>query len=166
MLCLSVAASGQYKYETLTTSDGLSQGYIYDILQDRDGFMWFATKDGLNRYDGYTFKVYTHDSYDPHSISNNTIYHLLEDSQGRIWVATDNGLNLYDRSHDNFLRILHDPKDRNSLSGNKIILPIIELEDGRFLVAPHERSLNIISLSDNFPKTDSSHSIIHLPVPI
>lgn len=165
MLCLSVAAFGQYKYEALTTSDGLSQGYIYDILQDKDGFLWFATKDGLNRYDGYTFKVYTHDSYDPHSISNNTIYHLLQDSQGRLWVATDNGLNLYDSSQDRFLRILHDPKNRNSLSGNKIMLPILELEDGRFLVAPQEKSLNLISLPDHFPKTDTAYTITHLPLP-
>ena len=165
MLFLSVTASGQYKYETLTTSDGLSQGYIYDILQDSDGFIWFATKDGLNRYEGYSFKVYTHDSYDPHSLSNNTVYHLLEDSQGRLWVATDQGLNIYDKSQDHFIRIVHDPKNRNSLSGNKISIPVVELEDGRFLVAPHERSLNLISLSDDFPKTDTSFSIIQLPAP-
>ncbi|HEY3386733.1 MAG TPA: two-component regulator propeller domain-containing protein, partial [Saprospiraceae bacterium] len=165
MLCLSVAAYGQYKYETLTTSDGLSQGYIYDILQDKDGFMWFATKDGLNRYDGYTFKVYTHDSYDPHSLSNNTIHHLLEDSQGRIWVATDQGLNIYDRSQDHFIRMVHDPKNRNSLSGNKITTPPVELPDGRFLVAPHEKSLNLISLSDDFPKTDTSFTIVQIPAP-
>jgi signal transduction histidine kinase/DNA-binding response OmpR family regulator/ligand-binding sensor domain-containing protein len=165
MLCLSVAACGQYRYESLTTSDGLSQGYIYDILQDRDGFMWFATKDGLNRYDGYTFKTYTYESSDPYSISNNTIYQLLEDSQGRIWVATDNGLNIYDRKQDHFLRIMHDPKDRNSLSGNKIELPLVELEDGRFLVAPHEKSLNLVSVSDEFPGSDTSVTIVHLPAP-
>lgn len=165
MLCLSVIAFGQYKYETLTTSDGLSQGYIYDIVQDQDGFIWFATKDGLNRYDGYTFKIYTYDSYDPHSISNNTIYHLLEDSHGRLWAATDQGLNIYDRSQDHFIRIVHDPKNRNSLSGIKISMPVVELEDGRFLVAPHEKSLNLISLSDDFPKTDTSFSIIQLPAP-
>ncbi len=127
--------------------------------------MWFATKDGLNRYDGYTFKVYTHDSYDPHSISNNTVYHLLEDSHGRLWVVTDNGLNLYDRINDSFLRILHDPKNRNSLSGNKITRPIVELEDGRFLVAPDENGLNLLSLPDDIPKSDTSVSIIHLPAP-
>jgi signal transduction histidine kinase/DNA-binding response OmpR family regulator/sugar lactone lactonase YvrE len=165
MLCLSVAAAGQYRYETLTTSDGLSQGYIYDILQDRDGFMWFATKDGLNRYDGYTFKTYTYESADPYSISNNTIYQLHEDSRGRIWIATDNGLNLYDRSRDHFHRIMHDPENRNSLSGNKISLPIVELEDGRFLVAPHEKSLNLVSVSDDFLASDTSVTIVHLPAP-
>lgn len=165
MLCLSVNAFGQYKYETISTSDGLSQGYIYDILQDKDGFMWFATKDGLNRYDGYTVKTYTYDSYDPHSISNNTIYHLLEDSQGRLWVATDNGLNIYNRMQDNFLRILHDPKNRNSLSGNKIEMPVIELKDGRFLVAPSEKSLSLISIPDGIPISDSLLNIVHLPAP-
>ena len=76
----SLPVSGQLNYTALTTSYGLSQGYVYDILQDRDGFMWFATKDGLNRYDGYSFKVYTYNNYDPYSISNNNVNRLFEDS--------------------------------------------------------------------------------------
>ena len=53
------------RFTHLTTNDGLSQGYVVDILQDRRGFMWFATRDGLNRYDGYTFVVYKHDPRRP-----------------------------------------------------------------------------------------------------
>ncbi len=159
---LELPVKGQLQYEWLTTSNGLSQGYVYDILQDTEGFMWFATKDGLNKYDGYNFKVYTYDNYNPNSISNNTINHLLEDSKGRLWVATDDGINIYDKNKDNFHRILHDPQNKFSISGNKIELPIIELEDGRFLVFPHEKNLNIITLPDDFPENNNPPSITHI----
>ncbi|QNA44522.1 hybrid sensor histidine kinase/response regulator transcription factor [Lacibacter sediminis] len=164
---LFVSSFGQLKYEELTTSHGLSQGYIYDILQDKDGFLWFGTKDGLNRYDGYSFKVYTYDSYNPNSISNNNINRLFEDSKGRLWVSTDDGLNIYDKRRDHFRRILHNPKNANSLSGNKISLPVpvIELPDGRFLVFPEEKKLNVISLPDDFLEDNSQPVITHLTAP-
>ena len=155
----------QLKYEQLTTSEGLSQGYVYDILQDKDGFMWFGTKDGLNRYDGYSFKVYTYDSYNPYSISNNNVNRLFEDSKGRLWVSTDDGINIYDKTRDRFRRILHNPKNASSLSGNKVFLPVIELPDGRFLVFPQEKSLNVISLPHDFPENNSQPVITHLSAP-
>ncbi|RXK60825.1 hybrid sensor histidine kinase/response regulator [Lacibacter luteus] len=157
--------SGQLKYEQLTTSEGLSQGYVYDILQDKDGFMWFGTKDGLNRYDGYSFKVYTHDSYNPYSISNNNVNRLFEDSKGRLWVLTDDGINIYDKKRDQFRRILHDPKNANSLSGNKVFVPVIELPDGRFLVFPQEKTLNVISLPADFLEKNTQPVITHLSAP-
>lgn len=162
---LTVPAFSQLKYEQLNTSNGLSQGYVYDILQDKDGFMWFGTKDGLNRYDGYSFKVYTYDSYNPNSISNNNINRLFEDSKGRLWVTTDDGINIYDKRRDRFRRILHDPKNDNSISGNKIYLPIIELPDGRFLVFPQEKSLNVLSLPADFLDGNSQLSITQLSAP-
>src|SRR5512139_3118331 len=61
------AGEAALKFTHLTTTHGLSQGYVVDILQDRRGFMWFATRDGLNRYDGYSFVVYKHDPNDPGS---------------------------------------------------------------------------------------------------
>ena len=80
----------------LSTAAGLSQGMIYAMLQDRDDFIWIGTQDGLNRYDGTTFKVFTNDPEDPASISGNTVPLLYEDSKGRIWAASKNsGLNIY-----------------------------------------------------------------------
>jgi signal transduction histidine kinase/DNA-binding response OmpR family regulator/ligand-binding sensor domain-containing protein len=155
----------QLKYDWLTTSQGLSQGYIHDIIQDKDGFMWFGTKDGLNRYDGYSFKEYTYNIYDPNSISNNTVHHLFEDSKGRIWAITDNGLNIYDKNRDNFRRIMHDPKNENSLADDKISLPIIELNDGRFLVMPEEESIHLITLPDDFLAKDLAPEIVRLKTP-
>lgn len=83
--------------DKITIEDGLSQGMIFDILQTRDGFVWVATKDGLNRYDGYNFKVYSNDPFNPYSIADNTVTALFEDSRGWLWVGTQSkGLELFD----------------------------------------------------------------------
>lgn len=152
LICMSIHAHvfGQYIYHSLTPSEGLSQGYVNDILQDRDGFMWFATKDGLNRYDGYQFSTYTHDTYDSTSIGSNTINFIQEDSKGRLWICTDNGLSIYNKLKDSFKRITHDPSNPNSLSGNEIAVPMVALPDGSFLVAAMESALNLVSIPDNF----------------
>lgn len=90
----------------ISVKDGLSQGMINDILKDSDGFMWFATKNGLNRYDGHTFKVFAHDPFDSLSISGDEIACLLEESDNYLWVGTaSHGLNLFDRKREVFYPI-------------------------------------------------------------
>ena len=69
------------KLAHLTTKEGLSQSSVTKILQDRRGFMWFATRDGLNRYDGNAFVVYKHNPNDPWSLSANFVWDLMEDDQ-------------------------------------------------------------------------------------
>ncbi|MBP7408345.1 MAG: hypothetical protein KA941_06255, partial [Flavobacteriales bacterium] len=78
-------------FRTLTIKDGLSQGMVNCITQDHHGFMWFATKDGLNRYDGYSFKVFRHDPLDSTSLNNSFVVSLHEDREGRLWVGTTIG---------------------------------------------------------------------------
>lgn len=164
-MLMSGTAFGQFKYETLSNSDGLSQGYVSDILQDREGFLWFTTKAGLNRYDGYTFKVYMHDAYDVNSISSNETAKLYEDSQGRIWVGTADGLNVYDKTEDRFRRIISDPKNPNTISGNRIINQIVELDAQNFLVYSSEKSYNIITIPPDFFKKNSSPFVTHVEAP-
>jgi len=105
------------KFTHLTTNDGLSQGYVTAILQDRRGFMWFATRDGLNRYDGNTFVVYKNNPNDPTSLSSNFIQALMEDDQGTLWIATNTGVNRFDPTIERFSRYLHDPNNPNSIGG-------------------------------------------------
>jgi ligand-binding sensor domain-containing protein len=163
---LGMLARGQFKYEWLTTSNGLSQGYIYDMIQDRDGFMWFSTKAGLNRYDGYSFKVFAHDAYNPNTISSNVVTKLFEDSKGRLWIGTeDNGLNVYDKTKGIFRRLVNEPNNPNSLSGNRISGNIIELPDGRFLVYASQKSFNVITLPDDFFEKNTAPVIVHIAVP-
>lgn len=111
------ALAADLKFGHLTTKDGLSQGYVTAILQDRRGFMWFATRDGLNRYDGNAFVVYKNDPNDPASLGSNFIQDLIEDDRGYLWIATSTGVNRFDPVTERFTRYLHDPKDPNSLGG-------------------------------------------------
>ena len=87
------------------------------MLQDSRGFMWFGTRDGLNRYDGYTYTIYKNDPANPNSISNNIINDLTEDAEGNIWVGTwGGGLNKFDRNTQRFINFKHDPSNTNTLS--------------------------------------------------
>ena len=107
------------KFEQL--SEGLSEKSVTCMLQDRKGFIWFGTRNGLNRYDGVAFKIYEFIYGDSTSLSGNFINSLVEDSVGNIWVGTmDAGLNLYDRARDIFIRYQPNAGDPNSLSDNWI----------------------------------------------
>lgn len=110
------------KFDHLSTPQGLSQDIVKAILQDHLGFMWFGTEDGLNRYDGYSVKVYKHDPRDSTTVSLNAINDIYEDSRGRLWIGTSNGLNLFDRDRDRFIRFANDPGNVRSLSNNVVSL--------------------------------------------
>lgn len=89
-------SSREVKFKHLNIDDGLSQNAVFAILQDNRGFLWFGTKDGLNRYDGYDFEVYRHNPFDTATLSSNYVTALLEDRNSRIWVGTRNGgLNIF-----------------------------------------------------------------------
>ncbi len=107
----------ELKFTHLTTSDGLSQGYVTAILQDQQGFMWFATRDGLNRYDGNDFVVYKNSPDDSGSLSSNFIQGLMEDDRGYLWLATNTGVDRFDPRTERATRYLHDPKNFNSIGG-------------------------------------------------
>jgi len=89
--------------ERYTIKNGLSQNFIYTIAQDHDGLLWFGTKDGLNCFDGYTFRVFRHRIGDTTSLSSNNIYSLCVDSTGTLWIGTGGGgLNRFDRTSMTF----------------------------------------------------------------
>ena len=104
----------------ITPEQGLSQSYVNCIFQDAQGFMWFGTQDGLNKYDGKKITVYNSDPDDPESLSGNTIVQIIQDKQGRLWIGTENGLNIYTPQTNKFKRFKRDEKQKNSLSNNSI----------------------------------------------
>lgn len=79
-----------------TTDEGLSQNIVYCMLQDKRGFIWAGTDNGLNRFDGYSFKKFFKNNRDTISLSNNAVLSLAEGPDGRIWIGTMEGLNVYD----------------------------------------------------------------------
>ncbi|WGQ08780.1 two-component regulator propeller domain-containing protein [Pedobacter gandavensis] len=115
-----VCAQQQLRFGNLTLEQGLSQNSVMTISQDRQQLLWFGTKHGLNRYDGYQFKVYKNNPKDTNSISSDEITATLSDSKGILWVGTVNGLNRYDAKKDNFQRIFYQPKNKKGLSSNSI----------------------------------------------
>lgn len=136
------------RFEQITTEDGLSQSTVNDILQDSRGFLWFATEDGLNRYDGYEFKVYRNDPFDPFSISSNQISSILEDNNGAIWIGTKGGgLNKFDKEQDRFFRFTHRNDDSTTVSHN-YITSLFQDPIGVILVGT-QSGLNILN-----PKTN------------
>lgn len=100
--CYAQIIGGHYYLNSLNIRDGLSQNTVNDIIQDKTGFMWFGTKDGLNRYDGSSFRIFKYDRTDKYSIGNNYILALYEDIEGNIWVGTDMGLYIYYPERDVF----------------------------------------------------------------
>jgi len=104
-LCLAFAVSAQKPtlvFHHISVDDGLSDNTVRAIIEDKKGFVWFGCEDGLNKFDGYEFKIYRNDNKNPYSITSRSIKYLYLDSKGRLWVLTSNGLNLYDAVKDCF----------------------------------------------------------------
>ena len=100
--------------------DGLSQSTVFDITQDKYGNMWFATYNGLNKYDGYTFTVFQHNEKDPQSLGCDIVRSLKTDEQGRIWIGTYEGLSLYDTDKECFQNFQYKKEGKN-MPVNKIV---------------------------------------------
>ena len=127
------SSAQQQPYAQLTIAEGLSQGMIYDIMQDKEGFIWIATKDGLNRYDGYEFESYSYSPSAPYSISDDIVKCLMEDDFGRLWVGTMmGGINLFDRRTERFYQLR--PESPNA----KEINAIVQQNDSVFWLATNE----------------------------
>ncbi len=111
----------ELEFSHLSIIDGLSQSLVMSICQDRYGYMWFGTQDGLNRYDGKTFKVYKHSQKDPNSIISSNIRVVMEDSTGELWIGTHiGGLSRFRRNSDDFENFVYNENDKSSLSGNNV----------------------------------------------
>ena len=118
---LSIPYGKNVRFEQISLDEGLSQSVVNAILQDRQGFLWVGTDDGLNRYDGYGFKIYKPDTNNIFSISDRSITALAEDEQGNIWIGTrQGGLNRYDPVSGKFYHYFHDSKNNESITSNQI----------------------------------------------
>lgn len=115
-LCFTLLTTLSFAFEKdfghLSISDGLSQMSVVSIAQDTDGYMWFGTRDGLNRYDGKEFKIFRNDIEDTLSISDNYIKVLIKDPKGGLWIGTAGGLNYYDSISESFTRFFINPGQR------------------------------------------------------
>lgn len=121
------AIAQQLTFRHLNIDDGLSQNAVFSIIKDSHGFMWFGTKDGLNRYDGRNFVVYQHNPFDSTTISDAYVAKLLEDKSGRIWTGAQSGdLNILNRETDIFCEL----PIKNSEGEDIISNEITDIEEG------------------------------------
>lgn len=157
----------QLQFERLTVESGLSQSSIFSIAQDSMGFMWFGTKDGLNRYDSRQFEVFRNIASDGTTLSSSqNINALLTDSKGNLWVGTQDGLNKYLPETNSFKRFLNHPNKNNSLSNNTI-RSIYEDREGNIWIGT-ENGLNKLVNGEFFErflcKTGKGNGIVNTTV--
>ena len=113
-MILSANDNGSIKFSHISLNNGLSQSTVFSIAQDKRGNMWFATYDGVNKFDGYDFTIYQHDASDPHSIANDIARTVMTDSQGRIWIGTRDGLSWYNEEKDLFRNFFYKKNGKNT----------------------------------------------------
>lgn len=129
------------KFKHLSVEDGLSDNTVSAILQDKEGFMWFGTGDGLNKYDGYKFTIYRNNPNDSNSIGPGNIRCIHEDKEGFIWIGSEESLSRLDKKNGKFKVYLNNPTDPNSLSNN-IVIDIKEDKEGILWISTYGGGLN------------------------
>ena len=162
-ICIAMALHAQeymdkyenFKFQHFTSSKGLSQRSVMAILQDKKGYVWFGTRDGLNKFDGNKFVIYRHQSGDKNSLSNNYIQTIYQDSKGSLWIGTQDGLNQYNPEQNNFIQYKYSDS-KNSIQAN-IIWDITQLDESTIWIA----TSNGISQVDIITKKITSRCITH-----
>jgi ligand-binding sensor domain-containing protein/signal transduction histidine kinase len=124
--------SQQYIFTNYSINNGLSQSVVNCIFQDSKGYIWAGTQNGLNRFNGETFDVYSYNPVDSCSISNNWIYSIAEDAAGNLWIGTKGGLNKYNAKQNNFKRIVYQTDFAYDVS--QYCYDVIFLENGNVLM--------------------------------
>jgi ligand-binding sensor domain-containing protein/signal transduction histidine kinase len=118
ILRLPVIEGKDIRFTHYSTEQGLSQNRVDQMLQDNQGFMWFGTYNGLNRFDGYRFLSYKPEADNPYSIGGVFIYALFQDRSGALWIAVDEELDRFDPVTVRFFHYRSNPNDPASLAGH------------------------------------------------
>jgi signal transduction histidine kinase/ligand-binding sensor domain-containing protein/DNA-binding response OmpR family regulator len=161
-----------FNFKHLTTREGLSSNDVRAVFEDSNGFMWFATQDGLNRWDGYKFNVFKNYNNDENSISNNFLLCLAEDNSKNIWIGTNHGgLVKYNTIEEKFSRFTIIPNDETSLPGFVVRCIYIDpnnnvwigTHSGLAKYLPEKNAFKRFTFPDNFLQTSPDiRSILQL----
>lgn len=151
--------SRSMRFSHITQDDGLSQSFVYAMAQDRSGFMWLGTQEGLNRFDGYEFRVFAEDPAQPGALVDDGVRTLLLDSAGKLWIGTDaGGLSVLDPATGAITTYLRDPNDRAGISNNRVRV-VIEGSAGRLWVGTDGSGLDRLN-----PATGTFEHFPHDPL--
>lgn len=148
-------------FTSYKVEQGLSQNSVWCMLQDKEGFLWLGTKDGLNRFDGQNFKIYRSSSKNVNSIGNNFIRSLLEPNENELWVGTDQGLYIYHKQTETFS--LFDKKTSDGISIDKGVNTMMIDNNGNYWIGSffqgifcYNPATGDLKLYDHHPENDSS----------
>lgn len=140
---IACMAYPDYHFKHYDINDGLSQNTVYSIFQDNQGFMWFGTKDGLNRFDGTTFVTF---QFSPNGdLRDNVFKRILQDSNDDLWVATDEGVYIYNAHLESFRRFDEQADNRKSITGT--VSDMIMDEDGDVWISVEDEGVFHYSIS-------------------
>jgi signal transduction histidine kinase/ligand-binding sensor domain-containing protein len=136
-------AQADIRFKRITINDGLSLSSVYCIYQDSKGFMWFATEDGLNKYDGRNFTIYNHTPSESNSLSHKWVENILEDKYGNLWLSSRHGLTRLDPASEQIDRFLSANDGHRQLLNDTVISMAL---DGDYLWAGTMNGLNLINV--------------------
>ena len=131
-------------FDHLTIEEGLSQSTVFAITKDADGFMWFGTRDGLNRYDSRNIKIYRNKENNNRSLLGNSIHCFMIDSNKKLWIGTNEGINIYNSASDDFTRSQLNPDLKQALGQNHVTA-ILEDKKGTIWIATYGGLSKVIS---------------------
>ena len=141
-VCCFAAQNDSLSLRHLAIENGLSNNLVRCIFQDKNGFLWFGTRDGLNRFDGYNFKVFRNKIGDPYSLGHNIIHAIGADRKNNIWIGTRQGVDVYNNLRGNFHPAAYLPAgDRKSRPISSVIRDIIQDRMGTMLIATESLGL-------------------------
>lgn len=146
---LSFGQFNNLKFENLNTEEGLSSSTCLEVFQDSEGFLWFGTIDGLNKYNGYEFEIFRAILNDSTSISNNRINVIKEDKNGHLWIGTNNGLNIFNKDTKLFKHVTLFDEPIKSYNPKKIINSLLYDGNKNILWVGTSQGLVKLPLNEN-----------------
>ena len=136
LLCSKYLYSQQFpniQFNYLTEREGLSSNNVSCIAQDKEGFIWIGTGDGLNRLDGYRVKRFYHNPINENSLINNGIHQIVPDGKDRLWITTREGITVYNKKNGSFRNFRHNPADAATLDDDQYTTVYIEKDTAAWL---------------------------------
>lgn len=160
---IACAQYADYSFENITSAQGLADIDINAIIQDKEGYIWIGSGEGLTKYNGYSCKVYKHSNDDKHSLSDNEVYALCIDDKGFLWIGTRNGLNRYDAVNDRFDNYFHNASDSNSLASNEVFA-LCKDRKGNIWIGTYGGGLDMLTTDEQANKNKSAkyHFLHHV----
>lgn len=152
-----ISAQEAIRFNHFSEEHGLSQNHFQWIIQDRKGYMWFATSNGLIKFDGYAFTTFHFETGNKNSLPDNDVWRLCEDSKGNIWIVCGGGLTKYNPQTGSFTTYHHDEKNNRSLSSDAVTCIVAGLNGSVWIGTGDAGLLRYDSATNGFIDYNEDH---------